>query len=155
MTLWFQHDDGPVGRVDGAAIKLHLAERAAVGTRQLQRDIGGGFTHRPFLNADAQGATDSVGGGFNLAEMDRAFRPPFGCMKIGGGFSGFLHQAVQFLLEGLDFFVHDLGSGIEFLANASLRAINSPILTEFMPNLLLTFSKSPKPVQKLTCTLLC
>ena len=67
MTLGFQHDDRPVGGVDGAAIELHFAERAAVGTRQLGRNVGRGFPHHPLLNVAAQGASDGVGGGLDLS----------------------------------------------------------------------------------------
>jgi len=132
MALGFQHDDRPVGGLDSAAVERNLAERAAVGTWQFERDGGGGFADRPLLNADTQGAPDGMGGGLDLAEMNRAFASPFGCLKISGSLGGFLYQTVQFLLESLCFFVHDFVSGSEFEANASLRAFNSPILTEIM-----------------------
>jgi hypothetical protein len=43
VTLGFKHHDGTVGRVNSAAIKLHFAQHAAVGTGQLRRDVGHGF----------------------------------------------------------------------------------------------------------------
>jgi hypothetical protein len=50
--------------------------------------------------------------------------------------------------RGEIFSAHDLGSGTEFQANASLRAFNSPILIEIMSNLLLTFPKPSKSPRK-------
>ena len=91
MTLRFQHDDRPVGRVDGAAIELHFAQHAAVGTRQLGRSVGRGFPDHPLLNVAAQDASDGVGGGLDLTEMNGAARPTFGGLKIGGRFGGLPH----------------------------------------------------------------
>jgi hypothetical protein len=131
--------------VDGAAIKLHFAERAAVWTRQLGRNVGHGFPHHPLLNVAAQGASDGVGGGLDLTEMNGAARPTFGGLKIGGRFRGLPHQTVQFHLEGFDFVVHNIDSRAKLSANASLLAFMPPSLTKATQNLLLTFSSFQKP----------
>lgn len=91
MTLGFKHHHRAVGRVNGAAVKLHLAKLAALGTGQLGREVGHGFPHHPLLNAAAESASDGVGGGLDLTEMNRSARPPFGGLKIGGRFRGLTH----------------------------------------------------------------
>ena len=91
MTLRFQHRDGTVDRVDGAAIKFHFAELAALRTGQLERKVGRGFPHHPLLNAAAQRTSDGVGGSLDLAEVNRPSRPPFGGMKVGRRLRGFTH----------------------------------------------------------------
>jgi hypothetical protein len=125
--------------VNGAAVELHFAECAAIGTRQLCRDVGHGLPHHPLLNAAAQDASDSVGGGLDLTEMNGATYATFGGLKIGGRFRSLPHQTLQFPFEGFDFVIHDIGSGAKFQANASLLAFMLPILTEIIQNLLLTF----------------
>jgi len=91
MTLGFEDHDGAVGRVDGAAIELHFAERPAIGTGQLWRDVCHGFSHHPLLNATAQDAADGVGGSLDLTEMNGAGCPAFGGLKIGSRFGGLPH----------------------------------------------------------------
>ena len=94
MALGFQHDHRSVGRLDRATIQLDFAERVALGTRQFERNGGGGFADRPLLNADAQGTPDRMGRGLDLGEMNRGFAAPFGCLKIGGSLGGFLGKDI-------------------------------------------------------------
>jgi hypothetical protein len=107
MRLGFQHYDGTVAGINGATIKLDFAQRAAVGTGQLLRNVGNGFPHHALLNAGAQGASDGMSRGFDLAEVNGSASPPFGGLEVGCRFRRLSHQSVQFLFEGLDFVVHD------------------------------------------------
>jgi hypothetical protein len=145
MTLGLKDHDGTIGRVDGAAIELYFAERATVGTGQLWRNVGHGFSHHPLLNAAAQDASDGVGSGLDLTEMNGPASAAFGGLEIGGRFGGLPHQTVQFFLESFDFVIHDIDSGAKLQANASLRAFMPPILTEVMQNLLPPFSSLQNP----------
>lgn len=89
------------------AVKLDLAECAAVGTGQFRRDVGGSFPYHPFLDPRAQGTPDGMSIAFDLAEMNRPAAPSFGGLEVGRRLCRLPHQPLQFLPQGFDPVVHE------------------------------------------------
>jgi hypothetical protein len=138
--------------LNGAAVKLHLAKLAALGTGQLGGNVGHGLPNHPLLNAAAQRTTHGMRGGFDLTEMNGAARPPFGGLKVRRRLRRLTHQSVQFFLQCFDFSVHDAVSELNNPGErfpARLHASHFNRCKAISPIDVLQTKKFP---QMLTCT---